>query len=85
MIHDEDNSSEDANVIEIEPNVCITSKVDEDDSIENQPTSEIEPYTVSREQDIGKQRKLLTTNFQIEMVNCKVEGLITYSIEQQIF
>ena len=38
-----DNSSEDANVIEIEHNVCITSKDDEDDSIENQPTIEIEP------------------------------------------
>ena len=51
MIH----SSEDANVIEIEPNVCITSKDDEDDSIESQPTTEIEPYTESMEQDIGKQ------------------------------
>ena len=84
-IHDEDNSSEDANVIEIEPNVCITSKDDEDDSIENQATTEIEPYTESREQDIGKQNKLLTTNFQNEMVSQKVEGPITNSFEQQIF
>ena len=56
-IHDEDNSSEDANVIENECNVCITSEDDEDYSIENQPTTEIEPCTESMEQDIGKQKK----------------------------
>ena len=34
---------------------------------------------------IGKQDKLLTTTFQIEIENRKVEGLITYSTDQQIF
>ena len=34
---------------------------------------------------IGKQNKLLATKFQIEMENQKVEGLTTYSTEQQIF
>ena len=46
-IHGEDDSPEDANVIETEPNVCITSKHDEDDLIEDQPTTEIEPYAES--------------------------------------
>ena len=84
-IHDEDDSSEDANEIAIEPNVCITPKDDEDDSIENQPTNEIEPSTKNGEQDVGKQNKLCTTNFQVEIENRIVEGLITYSFEHQIF
>ena len=33
----------------------------------------------------GKLDKLLTTTFQIEIENRKVEGLITYSTDQQIF
>ena len=37
------------------------------------------------EQEIGKHAKLLTTKFQIENKNRKVEGLITYSTGQQIF
>ena len=37
------------------------------------------------EQEIGKQDKLLTTTFHIEIENRKVEGLITYSSDQQIF
>ena len=82
---DEDDSSEDQNMIEIEPIVCIAFKNDEDDSIEDQPTTEIEPYTESREQDIVKEENLLTTNFQMEIENRKVEGLITYSTDQQIF
>ena len=46
---------------------------------------EIEPSKENGEQEIGKQDKLLTTTFQIEMENQKVEGLITYSTDQQIF
>ena len=61
-IHQEDGSSDDKSVIEIE-----------------QPTRE------NGEQEIGKQDKLLTTTFQIEIENRKVEGLITYSTDQQIF
>ena len=46
---------------------------------------EIEPSKENGEQEIGKQDKLLTTKFQIEVENRKSEGLITYSTEQQIF
>ena len=46
---------------------------------------EIEPPRENGEQEIGKQDKLLTTTMQIEIENRKVEGLITYSTEQQIF
>ena len=48
---------------------------------------EIEPPRENGEQEIGKQDKLLTTptKFQIEIENRKVEGLITYSTDQQIF
>ena len=37
------------------------------------------------EQEVVKQDKLHNTKFQIEIENRKVEGLITYSTEQQIF
>ena len=58
----------------------------EDDSSDDKSVIEIEPPTRDNgEQEIGKQDKLLTTKFQIEIENRKVEGLITYSIEQQIF
>ena len=56
-----------------------------DDSSDDKPVIEIEPSKQNGEQEIGKQDKLLTTKFQIEIENRKVEGLITYSIEQQIF
>ena len=46
---------------------------------------EIEPPQENGEQENGKQEKLLTTTFQIEIENRKVEGLITYSTDQQIF
>ena len=46
---------------------------------------EIEPPKENGEQEIGKQDKLLTTKFQIEIENRKVEGLTTYSTDQQIF
>ena len=46
---------------------------------------EIESPKENGEQEIGKQDKLLTTKFQMEIENRKVEGLITYSTEQQIF
>ena len=46
---------------------------------------ESEPPEENREQEIGKQDQLLTTTFQIEIENRKVEGLITYSTDQQIF
>ena len=46
---------------------------------------EIEPPQENGEPKNGKQDKLLTTTFQIEIENRKVEGLITYSTDQQIF
>ena len=57
----------------------------EDDSSDDKSEIEIEPPKENGEQEIGKQDKLLTTKFQMEIENQKVEGLITYSTEQQIF
>ena len=57
----------------------------EDDSSDDISVIEIEPPKENHEQEIGKQDKLLTTKFQIEIENRKVEGLITYSTDQQIF
>ena len=57
----------------------------EDNSSDNESEIEIEPPKENGEQEIGKQGKLLTTTFQIEIENRKVEGLITYSTDQQIF
>ena len=45
---------------------------------------EIEPPKENGKQEIGKQNKLLTTKFQMEIENRKVEGFIIYSIDQQI-
>ena len=57
----------------------------EDDSSDDKAVIEIEPPKENGEQEIGKQDKLLTMKFQIEIENRKVEGLITYSTDQQIF
>ena len=57
----------------------------EDDSSDDKSVIEIESPEENREQEVEKQDKLLTTTFQIEIENRKVEGLITYSTEQQIF
>ena len=56
-----------------------------DDSSDDKSVIEIEPSKDNGEQEIGKQEKLLTTKFQMEIENQKVEGLITYSTDQQIF
>ena len=57
----------------------------EDDSSDDISVIEIEPPKENGEQEIGKHNKLLTTKFQMEIENRKVEGLITYSTDQQIF
>ena len=57
----------------------------EDDSSDDKSEIEIDPPKENGEQGIGKQDKLLTTKFQIEIENRKVEGLTTYSTDQQIF
>ena len=57
----------------------------ENDSSDDKSVIEIDPPKENGEQEIGKQDKLLTTTFQMEIENRKVEGLITYSTDQQIF
>ena len=57
----------------------------EDDSSDDKSDIEIESPQENGEQETGKQDKLLITTFQIEIENRKVEGLITYSTDQQIF
>ena len=57
----------------------------EDDSSHDKSEIEIEPPRENGEQEIGKQDKLLTIKFQMEIENRKVERLITYSTDQQIF
>ena len=57
----------------------------EDYSSDDKSVIEIDPPRENGEQEIGKQDKLLTTKFQIEIETRKVEGLITYSTDQQIF
>ena len=56
----------------------------EDDSSDDKSVIVIEPPKENGEQEIGKEDKLLTTKFQMEIENRKVEGLITYSTEQKI-
>ena len=58
---------------------------DEDDSSQDEHVIEIELPRDNGEQDIGKEDKLLTTNFEVKIENPKVEVLITYSVDQQIF
>ena len=57
----------------------------EDDSSDDKSVIEIEPPKENGEQEIGKQDKILTTNVQTEIETQEVEGLITYSTEEQIF
>ena len=108
LVHDENNTSEDENIIEIETYEDYGEKIHEteesiptetsqvltvfnktihheDDSSDDKSVIEIESPEENSEQEIGKQDKLLTTTFQIEIENRKVKGLITYSTDQQIF
>ena len=57
----------------------------QNDSSENQNENEIEIYSEKDHQGYEIQDKLLTTNFEVKVENRKVEGLITYSTNQQIF
>ena len=60
---------------------------DEDDSSaqsEEQNVTDIETHTHNGEQN-KQDNILLTTNFEVKAENRKVEGLITYSTDQQIF
>ena len=107
LIHEEYDTSEDENIIEIETYEHYGEKIHEteesipvetsqvltvfnkaihheDDSSDDKSDIEIDPPQENGEQEIGKQDKLLTTTFHIENKNRKVEGLITYSTDQQI-
>ena len=51
----------------------------EDDSSDDKSEIEIDPPKENGEQEIGKQDRLLTTKFQIEIENRNVEGINKYS------
>ena len=56
----------------------------EDDTSEEQNLNEMQTYENNGKTN-GQENKLLTTNFEVKVENRKVEGLITYSPDQQIF
>ena len=66
-------------------NVLNNSVPNEVDSHTVEDVTEIELPEENGEQNNTKEDKLLTTNFEMEVENRKVEGLITYSTDQQIF
>ena len=66
-------------------NVLNKSISNEVDSHTVEDVTEIELPKENGEQNNAKEDKLLATNFEIEIENRKVEGLITYSTDQQIF
>ena len=66
-------------------NVLNKSILNEVDSHTVKHVTEIELPKENGEQNNAKEDKLLTTNFEVKVENRKVEGLITYSTDQQIF
>ena len=56
----------------------------EDDTSEDENVAEIQTYENNGEKN-EQDKKLLTTNFEVKVENQKVELLITYSTDQQIF
>ena len=69
-------ATEDSKVIEI-PQVhtdFIQTKHDEDDSPENKSISEFEIPKENGEQNIGKDNKLLSTNYIVKMKTKKLKG-----------
>ena len=56
----------------------------EDDTSEEENVIEMQTYENNGEQN-KPEEKLLTTNFEVKVENRKVEGLITYSTDLQIF
>ena len=55
-----------------------------DDSPEDETITKMQTYE-NKGKQTKQEEKLLTTNFDVKVKNRKVEGLITYSIDQQIF
>ena len=80
-IIDEEESIETSQV----HNVLNNSIPNEVDSHTVEDVTEIELPKENGEQNNAKENKLLTTNFEVEVENQNVEGLITYSTDQQIF
>ena len=68
-----ENTNDEQNVLETE-----------DDTSEDENVTEIQTYENNQEQNV-QEEKLLTTNFEVKVEKRKVEGLITYSTDQQIF
>ena len=66
-------------------NVLNNSIPNEVDSHTVEDETEIELPRENGEQNNAKEDKLLTPNFDVKAENRKVEGLITYSTDQQIF
>ena len=58
---------------------------DEDESSEEEHVNEIQPYKENGEQNNVQENKLLTANFEVKVENREVEGLTTYSTDQQKF
>ena len=56
----------------------------EDDTSEEQNLKEMQTYENNGKKN-GQENKLLTTNFEVKVENRKVEGIIIYSTDQQIF
>ena len=56
----------------------------EDDKSEEDNVTEMQTYENNQEQNI-QEEKLLANNFEVKVENRKVEGLITYSTDLQIF
>ena len=66
-------------------NVLNKSIPNEVDSHTVKHVTEIELPKENGEQNNTEEDKLLTTNFEVKVENRKVEGLITYSTDQQVF
>ena len=56
----------------------------EDDTSEEQNLNQMQTYENNGEQNV-QEEELLTTNFEVKVENQKVEGLIIYSTDPQMF
>ena len=90
---DSDTSTQDEEASEptqtFQTHNIVNEKIhDEDDSSaesEEENMNEMQTYENNGEQNNAQEDKVLTTNFELKVENRKVEGLITYSTDQQIF
>ena len=92
-LSDEQNSTsdiyiedkEDSKSIETSHNVLSNFITNEVDSYTVEDVTEIELPKENGVQNNAKEDELLTPNFEMQIENREVEGLITYSTDQQIF